>query len=205
MILMSTSEIETSLPLLPSRRIHNTYMLASAWRIVLSTLRDLEGDGLLDQTVKIQLKKNQNLRSRYLILFDMVNDLVKISQAKFSVLATTTRKACFCLITNGQMFSHFITTTIPLHPAHYARYFKQAQGTEPDDHEVVFDWAGLRDACKSFLDSIIIELCFPRAPYPKQILYQILHDAVDESPREAKRFPQMLWDAVGDLSVSALR
>ena len=67
---------------------------------------------------------------------------------------------------------------------------------------VAFDWAGLKDACKSFLDSIIIELCFPKAPYPKQILYHILHDAVDESPKEAKRFPQSMWDAVGDLSVS---
>lgn len=73
---------------------------------------------------------------------------------------------------------------------------------QPGEPSVAFDWAGLKDACKSFLDSIIIELCFPRAPYPKRILYHILHDAVDESPREAKRFPQSMWDAVGDLSVS---
>jgi hypothetical protein len=65
---------------------------------------------------------------------------------------------------------------------------------------MIFDWAALREACLSFLDSIIIELCFPRAPYPKAILYQILRDAVHESPKEAKRFPQALWDAVGDLS-----
>jgi hypothetical protein len=51
------------------------------------------------------------------------------------------------------------------------------------------------------MDSIIIELSFPEAPYPKRVLYQILHDAVDESPREARRFPQELWNAVGDLSV----
>ena len=67
---------------------------------------------------------------------------------------------------------------------------------------VGFDWVGLKDACKSFLDSIIIELCFPGPPYPKRILFHVLHDAVDESPREAKRFPQAMWDAVGDLSVS---
>lgn len=48
----------------------------------------------------------------------------------------------------------------------------------------------------------MIELCFPRAPYPRAILYQILHDAVEESPKEALRFPQALWDAVGDLSVN---
>lgn len=72
----------------------------------------------------------------------------------------------------------------------------------PGEPSIGFDWAELKDACKSFLDSIIVELCFPRAPYPKRILYHILHDAVDESPREAKRFPQSMWDAVGDLSVS---
>ena len=65
----------------------------------------------------------------------------------------------------------------------------------------MFDRDALKVACKSFLDSIIIELSFPEAPYPKRILYQILHEAVDESPREAKRFPQELWNAVGDLSV----
>lgn len=73
---------------------------------------------------------------------------------------------------------------------------------QPGELSVAFDWAGLKDACKSFLDSIIIELCFPRVPYPKRILYHILHDAVDESPREAKKFPQSMWDAIGDLSVS---
>ena len=96
--------------------------------------------------------------------------------------------------------SHLMhVTCCSLSLAHYVRYFKKADG--PDD-EIVFDWAGLRDACKSFLDSIIIELCFPRAPYSRQILFQILHDAIEESPKEANRFPQMLWDAVGDLSVS---
>lgn len=65
----------------------------------------------------------------------------------------------------------------------------------------MFDRDALKFACRSFLDSIIIELSFPEAPYPKRILYQILHEAVDESPREAKRFPQELWNAVGDLSV----
>lgn len=60
----------------------------------------------------------------------------------------------------------------------------------------------MREACKSFLDSIIIELCLPGPTYPKPILYQILHQSIEESPKEAKRFPQALWDAVGDLSVS---
>ncbi len=90
-------------------------------------------------------------------------------------------------------------TLSELHLAHYSRYFKIQNNTNSE--EVVFDHAELREACKSFLDSIIIELCFPKAPYPKAILYRILHDAVEEAPKEAKRFPQTMWNAVGDLSV----
>jgi hypothetical protein len=84
--------LHDSNPLSMLYRIHNTYSLASAWHIVLETLRELEADGLSDQTAKTQLKKNDGLRSRYLILYDMVNELVNMSQSKFSVLATTTRK-----------------------------------------------------------------------------------------------------------------
>lgn len=60
----------------------------------------------------------------------------------------------------------------------------------------------MRQAADSFIDSIIIELCFPRGIYPEAVLYRLLHDAVTESPKDAKRFPQALWDAIGDLSAS---
>ncbi|KAG8213928.1 hypothetical protein J3R82DRAFT_10674 [Butyriboletus roseoflavus] len=159
-----------------STRIHNVYMVASAWKLVIDTLRDLKNSGLNNATARTQLQSDVNLRSRYLILYDIVGVLVDLGQAHFSILATTT--------------------------PHYSRYFKEVENVQPGEPSVAFDWAGIKDACKSFLDSIIIELCFPRAPYPKRILYHILHDAVDESPREAKRFPQSMWDAVGDLSVS---
>ncbi|KAG5647031.1 hypothetical protein DXG03_001401 [Asterophora parasitica] len=129
-------------------RIHNAYMLASAWKLVSETLAQLAIDGLSDGTVKSQLKNNADF-------------------------------------------------------PHYTRYFKPAPDSADDaDPEIIFDWAELREACVSFLDSIIIELCFPRAPYPKAILYQVLRDTVDESPKEAKRFPQELWNAVGELSTS---
>ncbi|KAL4073921.1 hypothetical protein J3A83DRAFT_4506711 [Scleroderma citrinum] len=157
-------------------RIHNTYMMASGWKIVLDILRGLEKSGLKDATAQAQLRKDEGLRSRYLVLCDIVNVLVDIGQMHFSVLATTT--------------------------PHYSRYFRVMENSKPGEPEMTFDWSGLKDACKSFLDSIIIELCFPKAPYPKRILFQVLHDAVEESPREAKRFPQKMWDAVGDLSVA---
>ena len=73
-------------------RIHNAYLLASAWKIVSETLYELAEDGLTDQGIKSQLRSHENLRARYLVLYDMVNVLVNLSQAKFSVLATTTRK-----------------------------------------------------------------------------------------------------------------
>ncbi|KNZ80873.1 hypothetical protein J132_04097 [Termitomyces sp. J132] len=158
-------------------KIHNAYMLASAWKLVSQTLAQLAFDGVTDTSLKSQLRNNTNIRTRYMVLYDLVGELVELSQSKFSVLATTT--------------------------PHYARYFKvapdQADVPEP---EMMFDWQELREACLSFLDSIIIELCFPKSPYPKDVLYQILRDAVTESPKEAKRFTQELWDAVGDLSIS---
>lgn len=70
-------------------------MLASAWKLVLDTLGRLKADGLADRTAQTSLKKDANLRSRYLVLFDMVSKLVDISQNKFSVLATTTRELPF--------------------------------------------------------------------------------------------------------------
>ncbi|KDR75158.1 hypothetical protein GALMADRAFT_249095 [Galerina marginata CBS 339.88] len=163
---------------LVATRVHNAYMLASAWKLVSNSLDALAIDGLTDKTVKSKLKNNSDMRDRYLVLYDMVNDLVSMSQDRFSVLATTT--------------------------PHYAKYFKLkvTEAANSGVPEYVFDWKDLRKAADSFLDSIIIELCFPQGTYPKAILYRILHDAIEESPREAKRFPQALWNAVGDLSVS---
>ncbi|KIM45307.1 hypothetical protein M413DRAFT_441989 [Hebeloma cylindrosporum] len=159
-------------------RIHNSYMLASAWKIVSDSLNALAVDGVSDRNIKMKLKSNPDIRERYLVLYDTVNVLVKMSQDRVSVLATTT--------------------------PHFARYFKISEFSDPGKSEYVFDWkdTNLRGAADSFLDSIIIELCFPQGTYPKAILFRILHDAIEETPREEKYFPQVLWDAVGDLSVS---
>jgi hypothetical protein len=79
-------------------RIHNTYMVASAWKIVLDSLRALEKFGLSDATAHIQLQKDQGLLSRYLVVCDLVSNLVDLGQKKFSVLATTTRTAKSCQV-----------------------------------------------------------------------------------------------------------
>lgn len=168
-------------------------MIASGWKLVIDILRDLQKSGINDVSVRTQLQTDDSLRGQYLVLCDILGVLVDLGQAHFSILAMTTRM-------QFQFLYPFLCFN--LHLAYYSRYFKEVEHTDPGQPSISFDWAGLKDACKSFLDSIIIELCFPRAPYPKRILCQILHDAVDESPREAKRFPQSMWDAVGDISVS---
>ncbi|KAF9452735.1 hypothetical protein P691DRAFT_794128 [Macrolepiota fuliginosa MF-IS2] len=156
-------------------RIHNQYMLTSAWKIVRDALRELVNRGMSNKNFKALLKNDMKMRNLYLSLFRMVELMVDSYQQRFSVLA--------------------------LNSAHYARYFKKQQNDDPtDDQEIVFDHSELREAALSFIDSIIIELCFPKAPYPKFVLYQILHDAAEESPKETKRFSQLMWDAVGDLS-----
>lgn len=66
-------------------------MLASAWRIVSETLNGLVIDGLTDRNAKTKLKSDPALRTRYLVLFDIVKILVKMHQDRFSVLATTAR------------------------------------------------------------------------------------------------------------------
>ena len=74
-------------------RIHNTYMLASAWNLVLETLFELGQAGLDDRSVKSQLKNDDTIRSYFLVLHDIVNVIVEAGQANFAVLTTTTRKS----------------------------------------------------------------------------------------------------------------
>ncbi len=81
-------------------------------------------------------------------------------------------------------------------------YFKKYEESDPNDPEYMFDWTVLRDAYKSYVGSIVIELCLPNSKYPKYILARMLEDATEEAPRETKRFPQALFDALGDLSVN---
>ena len=68
-------------------------MLASAWKLVSETLYDLVELGVTDGTIKSQIRNNGVIRARYLVLYDLVNILVSMGQARFSVLATTTRES----------------------------------------------------------------------------------------------------------------
>jgi hypothetical protein len=114
--------------------------------------------------------------------------------ADYSVSVHVVLSAGICRCARDVVFGSTTSNTPLYHPD---------SPPNADTSPNIFGGAALRDACKSFLDSIIVELCFPHAPYPQPILFEIPHDAIDESPAEAKRFPQALWDAVGDLSVHA--
>ena len=87
--------------------------------------------------------------------------------------------------------------------AHYAQYFTRHTDPQTKAVEYTFDWMQLKAIHKSFVDSIIVELCLPDSPIPKPILIQLLGEATEESPKDAKRFSQALWDAIGDLSVGS--
>ncbi len=85
--------------------------------------------------------------------------------------------------------------------AHWHEFFLKRK----EEPEYIFDWSTGKIVHRSFLDSIIVELSLPGSTVPKQILLHILREAIDESPKDAKRFPQVLWDAMGDFAVSFSR
>jgi len=157
-------------------RIHNLYMIASAWKIVRDRLVLLEQRGIVSSQIRSQLAKKPGLRKEYLVVCDVLAALVDALQARFSLLAATAE--------------------------HFKMYFKKYDESDPDNPEYMFDWTALREAYKSYVDSIVIELCLPNSQYPKYILARILEDATQEAPRETKRFPQALFDALGDLAVA---
>jgi hypothetical protein len=72
-------------------RIHNSHMLASAWKMVRDRLEFLEREGLRDKTVKDQLLANKEMRAEYLIVYDMVTELDKVLKTRFSLIARMSR------------------------------------------------------------------------------------------------------------------
>ncbi|KAF6763057.1 hypothetical protein DFP72DRAFT_1030216 [Ephemerocybe angulata] len=168
----------TAVAVIVGTRVHNTYMVASAWRIITDNLKRLSREGVTDSNIKSKLKTDDALRQRYLVLYDMVGKLVDIFHKRVSVLATTS--------------------------PYYSKYFKArpADYTGTGDPELGFDLDDkkVRAITSSFLDCIIVELLLPGSKIPSNVLYQLLQDVLQESPNQAKRFTQSLWNAIGDLS-----
>lgn len=71
-------------------RIHNVYLIASAWRLIQETLLKFQREGLNNSTIRTELKLKPQLRSQFLVLYDTVNVLSHMYQARFALIATTT-------------------------------------------------------------------------------------------------------------------
>ncbi|TDL26198.1 hypothetical protein BD410DRAFT_895610 [Rickenella mellea] len=154
-------------------RVHNTYMLASAWKMVLNGLLEVQERCPNDKNIRSRLTLDDYTRDVYLEVYKMMETIVMIGQHRLRLLAQNT--------------------------PHYAPFFR-VDRSNPDEPKVQFNWNELGAVYKSFVDSIVIELCLPGSPFPLPVLYSSLHDFSVESPKELERFPQAMWDAVGDLA-----
>lgn len=83
--------------MLDHARVHNVYLLAGAWRIVRKVLKDLQATGLSDIDVRTQLRMSKKLRSRYLVLFDIITMLARMGQQRVANVAAATG-TFLCLI-----------------------------------------------------------------------------------------------------------
>lgn len=93
-----------------TNRVHNAYMLASAWRLVGQTLEDIADElGGNDNKLRAKLQKDPDFRARYLELYDHVNKLVDVGQNKFALLATTARESS--LLSFMALFTVFLQVT----------------------------------------------------------------------------------------------
>lgn len=70
-------------------------MLASGWNLVRETLYELHEANWDDRLIKAQLRDEEAIRSRFLVLVDIVDVLADVGQANFALLATTTRECCY--------------------------------------------------------------------------------------------------------------
>lgn len=170
--------------------VHNAYMMASGWSIIFECLKFLSDAGLSHRTVATQLKSEKNLRLVYSLTFGLLKKLADSGQQRLRSIVQNTGNNLTCLLRYDK------AKFDPL--AHYGIYFRTSTASK-DQQE--FDDNEMRKMYKSFLDSTIIELCLPRSVFTPQALYSCLHAVEEESPRELKRCPQLMWDAVGDLSV----
>ena len=110
-------------------RVHNSYMLASAWKIVRDRLELLEQQGVVNSQIRSQLTNKPSLRKEYLAVCDVLGALVDALQARFSLLATTAGAHCpnpletswspFLFQSTSKSISRNTRKTIPTTPSTY--------------------------------------------------------------------------------------
>lgn len=95
-------------------RIHNTYMLASAWGLVWEWLEKLAEYGLEDTAVKPRIRRDETFRSIYLVLYHLVQVIADAEQKKFAVLATSAgRLLAWCLEPSIHALFCFLQNILP--------------------------------------------------------------------------------------------
>ena len=60
-------------------------------------LRDILREGVTDSTIRTRLTSDGWLRTRYLVLYDIVDALTALYHTRLSLLATTARESKFLL------------------------------------------------------------------------------------------------------------
>ncbi|KZT41514.1 hypothetical protein SISSUDRAFT_1117652 [Sistotremastrum suecicum HHB10207 ss-3] len=155
-------------------RLHNLYFLTAAWKLVGDLVAELHALSGSDADFKALLKTREDIRDRFLMLYQTVEMLAQAGQSRVQGLSIST--------------------------AHYGPFFASTVNGEGD--QVLFDKAKIRSAHRSFVDAVVLEIILPDSQYPRHVLFECLHEAIEESPIDGKRFPQLLWDAIGDLAVT---
>ncbi|KLO05605.1 hypothetical protein SCHPADRAFT_719873 [Schizopora paradoxa] len=84
-----------------------------------------------------------------------------------------------------------VTQTSP----HFSQYFTTQHGVVKLNNAMVYSMY------KSFLDSTIMELCFPKSHYTPSTLYRCIAYLEEEKSKHLSECSQEMWNAIGDLSI----
>ena len=169
------------------------HMLASAWVIVYESIRKMGEMGLVDREVRNQIRGSASMRQIYYLTNDLLRQIVTIIQQRLRNIVQNTGK-----LSSPIPFSDVCLNY--LHLEHFRVYFKENKDSR-GRHE--FRETEASRMYKSFLDSTIIELCFPGSAYNSQVLLALLHVIqYGDRSKEIRHCPQVMWDTIGDLAVS---
>lgn len=124
-----------------------------------------------DLPVRQQLDGNDRLRSYFLVLYDCINDVIEIGKQQVSqlVIASRKRRACEFSRTDDAQ-------------AYYSAYFSLN-----DEGTMEFNAAHIREAHKSLLTTILLEIALTDSKYPLNVLMSSLGDVVADAPKGKHR------------------
>ncbi|KAG8909504.1 hypothetical protein FRC01_006899, partial [Tulasnella sp. 417] len=155
-----------------AQRIHNVYYLAASWKQALLLLQELRK--------LVPDFEAGKLSTVYLKQNSAFRDRFVLLYRLLVVLVGVNQKNVALAAAASQ---------------HYAHYFFAVQSAW-----MAFKREEAMGAMKSLIDTVVMELIFPESSYPLHILFAVLTEALETSPKENKRFSQRLFDAIGDLS-----